>query len=264
MNTQEICASIKNSSLITNVDTVKKGHIRIQTGFCYPDGSSIDIFIPSPTQNSFMPPALTDFGNTIAWLDNMLVKPYRQPKRKEMMDKIMNLHGCSYEQGVIEYPLKSFDKTEIEHSIINIGQACARLSDLVFGTRYRALNDFDAEVQDRLSLTEYDFEQNYEIPRRDDSSGKIIKLDFLVKGKKLDTGIMTLSSPNKQQALNKANEIYVRWDDMDAYTDWQGNRLTIYNDNYDYGDQIMERLERKSILIAGNDNDSLQSILDAA
>ena len=176
----------------------------------------------------------------------------------------MQLQGCRYNQGVIEYPLNSWDKKEIEQAIISLGQACARLSDLVFGARYRAMDDFDAEVQDRLSLTEYDFEQNFEIPRRDNGSGKIIKLDFLVKGKKRDTGIMTLSSPNKPQALNKANEIYVRWDDVDAHTDWQGNRVTLYNNNYDYGDLVMERLERKSTLIAGNDNDALQAILDAA
>ena len=58
----------------------------------------------------------------------------------------MQLQGCRYNQGVIEYPLNSWDKKEIEQAIISLGQACARLSDLVFGARYRAMDDFDAEV----------------------------------------------------------------------------------------------------------------------
>ncbi len=264
MNLDNICDHLRSSPLVQDVDKVKKGHIRISTGFYYPDGSSIDIFIPDTPQSSLNPPTLTDFGNTIAWLDNMLVQPYRQPKRKEILDKIMCLHECTYNHGVIEYHIKSWEEKEFEHGIISLGQACMRLSDLVFGARSRSMDDFDAEVQDRLSLTEYDFEQDYEIPRRDHQNGKIIKLNFLVKGKHRDTGILTLSNATKQQATIRANEIYVRWDDIDAYTNWDGNRVTLYNSNYDYEDHIMERLNRKSTLIAGNDNETLLAILDAA
>jgi hypothetical protein len=260
MNLQEICTSLKTSPLVRGIDQVKKGHTRIWTGFYYPDGSSIDVFIPKTEQLSLAPPILTDFGNTIAWLDNLLIKPYKQLRRKEMMDKIMRLHGCNYNQGMIEYPLESWDKTGFEHGIINLGQACARLSDLMFGARYRSMEDFDVEIQDRLSLTEYEFEQDYDIPRREGQTGKPIKLNFLVKGKRRDTGIMTLSSANKQPAT----EIFARWDDIISNTDWQGNRVTLYNNNYDYDDLTMERLSRKSTLIAGNDNDMLQAILDAA
>lgn len=261
-----IAEQLKASPLVRSIDNVRKGHFRVCTGFYYPDGSSIDVFIPvlnlaQPTLG-LEPPKLTDFGSTIAWLDNLLIQPYRQPRRKEILQRIMKLHGCIYQNGVVEYPLEGWDQKDFERGIINLGQACARLSDLVFNARYRGMDDFDAEVQDRLSVTAYEFEQDYEIPYI--LGEKSIKLNFLVKGRERDTGILTLSSADQRQAQNRANAIYVLWDNLDVKTNWRGNKVTLYNDAYPYDENLLEQLERKSTLIAGNDNDALQAILEAA
>jgi hypothetical protein len=261
-----VADKLKTSTLVRGIDRVRKGHFRVCTGFYYPDGSSIDVFIPVPNlaQTTLLlePPRLTDFGGTIAWLDNLLIQPYRQPRRKEILQRIMDLHGCVYQNGVIEYPLQGWEQRDFERGIINLGQACARLSDLVFNARYRGMDDFDAEVQDRLSVTEYVFEQDAEIPYK--SGTKSIRLNFLVKGRQRDTGILTLSSADPRQAQNRANAIYVLWDDLELQTNWRGNKVTLYNDAYPYDADLLGHLERKSSLISGNDNESLWAILDAA
>ncbi len=256
-----ILENLKSNPLVKNIDKVAKGHHRIWTGFHYPDGSAVDVFVPVINELSLKPPVLTDFGNTIAWLNNLSIRPYKSPRRGTL-EHIMALHNCRYEDGMIEYQIEGWDQNSFSQGIINLGQACARLSDLVFGARNRAVDDFDLDVADKLATREYEFIENFEIPRK--SNNVPIKLKFLVKGLRNDTGIMTLSSANKQQAHKVANEIYVRWDDIDLDSDWRGNKVTIYNNDYVYDDLILEHLERKCTLIASNDNEALFELLNVA
>ena len=67
--------------LVRSVDLLPKGHVRIETAFHYPDGSTIDLFIPR--DDGFLgglePIELTDFGNTLTWLAQLGINPLKKP-----------------------------------------------------------------------------------------------------------------------------------------------------------------------------------------
>lgn len=61
---EDVRTRVNGHALVLGVDTVPKGHIRIETVFQYPDGDSVDLFIrcDRPTLT------LSDLGQTTMWL----------------------------------------------------------------------------------------------------------------------------------------------------------------------------------------------------
>ena len=75
--------------MVRDIDRVPRGHIRLETKFRYPDGGSIDLFILQPHGVLFAPPPLlTDFGQTMAWLADMQVRPWQSKKRQRFVAAI--------------------------------------------------------------------------------------------------------------------------------------------------------------------------------
>jgi len=60
---EDVLARIQGSALVLGVDTVPKGHIRIETVFQYPDGDSIELFLLKDVRLT-----LSDLGQTETWL----------------------------------------------------------------------------------------------------------------------------------------------------------------------------------------------------
>jgi hypothetical protein len=72
------------TALVRGVDLVPKGHTRIQTGFRYPDGSAIDLFLAKPAGllADVEDLRITDFGNTISWLGFLGIDPFKPGRRR--------------------------------------------------------------------------------------------------------------------------------------------------------------------------------------
>lgn len=61
---EEVRARTQGHASVIGVDTVRKGHIRIETVFQYPDGDGVDLFIRCDRAAL----TLSDLGQTTMWL----------------------------------------------------------------------------------------------------------------------------------------------------------------------------------------------------
>ncbi|MGB4057418.1 MAG: DUF1828 domain-containing protein [Alphaproteobacteria bacterium] len=263
---EEIKKKLEHSALVENIDALPKGHIRIATGFLYPDGSSIDVFLPQ-LGNGVLPnlhkPHLTDFGNTSSWLQNFEMKPNRTISQKTWFNRILELYRCRLNGAALECELENLD--DISSGIVRLGQACLRTADLVYSKRFRAQSTFNQEVEETIASINNDYQTDAEIPLQ---TGNIIKVDFRIKGKQRETAVLTWPTGNSQSAHYRANEIYVRWDDIINRSDWTkmgGQCVTVLDDRSDiYDAKDLERLARKSIVLPFSNVETLSDVLRAA
>lgn len=264
-NVLEIQNALKNNALISCVDTVPKGHIRIETGFLYPDGAFIDVFLE---QQNGIPnlhkPKLTDFGGTWSWLQNLDLKPTKTKSTQKHYERVLEIYGCTQAGAAIERELNSLD--EIQYGIIDLAQACLRTADLIYTKRQVSQNQFEEEVEDIIADMTLEYEPKYGITGK---NGNIIQVDFRVRGHHRESAILTLGSSRQVSAAHqRATEINMRWDDIKLHSDWleKGNQcVTIYDDRIQdreiYNSKDIDILRYKSTLIAVSDTDNLKATL---
>jgi len=181
---------------------------------------------------------------------------------KLYFNRIMELYSCSFQGAAIQHDLESLDA--LPDGIVKIGQACLRTADLVYAKRFRSQSSFNQNVEDILADTTLEYEPGAEIALNE---GKVVKVDFKVKGIRVETAVQTLSSGNTQYAHQRAVEINARWDDIRELSSWadQGRCLTILDDTSDhYDDQDLDRLRRKSILLPFSAAEAISDVLKAA
>jgi hypothetical protein len=132
MNMRNIMAGIDRSALVLDVDTVSRGHVRITTGFLYPEGSSMDLFLVN-TEFTDGALKLTDFGSTLEWLMDLEVYPENSPAQTALLIAAARNCGVSFERGALELDLATVD--ELPDAIMRLGQTCLRVADLFYTTR---------------------------------------------------------------------------------------------------------------------------------
>ncbi len=264
-NVEDIKNVLGNNTLISGVDTVPKGHIRIETGFLYPDGSSIDVFLE---QQNGLPnihkPKLTDFGDTWSWLQNLDLKPTKTKSTQKHYERILELYRCTTAGAAIERELDTLD--ELAVGIVDLGQACLRTADLIYTKRQVSQNQFEEEVEDIIADMSIEYEPKFGIQGR---NGNIIQVDFRVQGRGRESAVLTWGSSRQTSAVHqRAAEINTRWDYIKLQSDWldRGNQcVTVYDDRIQdkdiYSTRDLDLLRLKSIVIAVSDTDDLKLAL---
>ncbi len=251
---------LKLSPLVSGVDFVPRGHARIETGFRYPDGSSIDVFIQKDDTlfQNHAPVRLTDFGNSLAWLNTLQIRPLKSKKREKLLKSVLDTYDIKIDGSALwcEIP-----EDQIETGIIRLGQACLRIADLVFTQRIVAQGSFEEEIEEIIAETQLDYQPKAQIIGR---HGKTIDVDFKVIGKKTETAVFVLPSETKsiQTAHNKANDVFARCYDL---RDWEGQRLAAWDDrNQIYRDEDINRIGDLAQVLPISDPAVIQQYLQAA
>jgi hypothetical protein len=122
---------VEGHSLIRGVDKVPKGHLRMETAFLYPDGSSIDVFVVQTSANVGL--KLSDLGQTTTWLLDVQVRPWLSKKRQRFVEDALRIYGISQSGGALEWPINSLD--QVVDGVVRLGQACVRIADLTYTRR---------------------------------------------------------------------------------------------------------------------------------
>lgn len=91
----DIKTRVEGHALVRGVDLVRKGAVRLETAFLYPDGSSVDVFVQEETP-LFNKPKLSDFGQTTAWLLDVQVKPWLSKKRQQFVEDALRIYGVQH------------------------------------------------------------------------------------------------------------------------------------------------------------------------
>ncbi|MGJ8495971.1 DUF1828 domain-containing protein, partial [Glaesserella parasuis] len=97
----------------------------LETGFLYPDGSSVDVFVVEESA-LLRTIKLSDLGQTMSWLLDVQVKPWLSKKRQRFVEDALRVHGVHQAGGALELPLASLDG--LVEGVVKLGQACVRVA----------------------------------------------------------------------------------------------------------------------------------------
>lgn len=247
-------------SMVRDLDVVPRGHLRLQTKFTYPDRSSVDVFVLDRPQELFpTPPTLSDLGQTISWLADVQVKPWQSKKRQRFLEDALHVLDVHQNGGALE---TSFELTHeaFEDAVIRLGQACVRVADLLFTRRSSLQVAATDEVEEIISDAELVYQTNAPLQGRHDN---LIVVDFLVKGRRRESAVLTLGAQSTGTAHTAANEVFRKHYDLD--TPRRGEqRVTIYDDNYDvYRPDDLDRLRGVSELVPLSARQDVVAVLAA-
>ncbi len=256
---QQIRRLAEGHSIIREIDVIpRRGHVRIQTGFFYPDGSSVDVFLVNDSTSPLLAPdRLSDLGQTHAWLLDVHVKPWLSPKRRRFLEDALRLYDVEQNGGALERTLPQLDR--IVDGVIALGQACVRVADLSYTKRSSLQTFFSEDLEEFFVDSDFPYEPNKELVGK---YGKLVRVDFLVKGPRVESGILSLSSGSASAAHGTANEIFRRWHDL---SDDQRQHLTVFDDRVDvYREDDLLRLKDVSDVIPFSDRQGLTDLIAAA
>lgn len=246
--------------LVRGIDLLPKGHIRIETAFHYPDGSTMDLFIPR--DDGFLgglePIEMTDFGNTLSWLAQLGMNPVKSRRRRKLMNDILRVYDISEHGTTLRCRVPIH---ELGAGIIRLGQACLRIADLAYTVRFLPRSQFAEEVEDMLDHAGFQYELGAPIAG---SQGKVVKADFQVHGHRADTAMMLLSAETKipATARTRAEHVFAVFFDLKA---WPGQRVAALDDRSRiYEDADLNRIENVASILPFSDRDTLVEILKAA
>lgn len=248
--------------MVEGADLLPKGHIRLQTGFLYPDGSSVDVFVVDDPRAPLLPPSrLSDLGHTMSFLLDHDVKPWTSKKRKVQLEHAISLYGVELAGGALERRLTD-TQASLSEGVILLGQACVRMSDLVFTKRLQLQSVFADDVEEFLADADLDYEPSVEL------GGQFapVAVDFLVRGRTTASAVLTLFSRLPAAAHTQANEVFRKVHDLHA-AERPEQRVTLLDDTVDisrvYRDEDLRRIERYSTLLPFSDRAAACALLAA-
>lgn len=233
--------------MVRGVDTVPRGHVRLETKFQYPDRSSVDLFILNGPQGVLTPtdPVLSDLGQTMTWLADVQVRPWQSKKRMQLLEDALNSLHVQQNGGALEASFQA-SRGSLEDAVIRLGQACVRVADLCFTRRSNLSVNATEEVEELLSEAELQYEQNAQLEGR---HGNLVVVDFLTVGRRQRSAVLTLAAQYPGSAHGSANEVFRKLYDLDTPAR-QEQRVTVYDDRYDvYRVEDLERIKDLSELV---------------
>lgn len=129
MDVLEIRSRLADSALVRDVDVVPRGHVRLETAFVFPEGSSLDLYVVARTEGAESG-CLSDLGETLDWLLDVEVNPQESPRQKKLLEDVLRSAGVTLHRGALELPLPSI--RELPDCIVRLGQTCLRVADLIY------------------------------------------------------------------------------------------------------------------------------------
>lgn len=253
---------LRQMCMVRGVDLLPRGHVRIETGFTYPDGAHVDVFVV----NGAKPPlgattVLSDLGQTSDLLLHHDVKPWSSKKRAVQLEDAVGLYGVTLHGGALEKKVAGSDEA-VQKGIVLLGQACLRMSDMLFTKRLQLQSVFSDDVEEFLNDADLDYTAKAELP----GLFAPVPVDFLVKGRTSNSAVMTLSARIAAAAHVQANEVFRRVHDLAAGGGTE-QRIALVDDTTAgsevYRDDDIRRIETYATVMPFSDRDGLKYLLAA-
>lgn len=251
-------AILSKQAIVRDIEEIRSGVVRVETALVYPDGTSIEVFVEPQSDLFENRTRLSDFGQTMAWLLDVQVKPWQSKKRSELLEDALRPYGVERQDAELVYILQN-GGNDLPIGVLRLSQACLRAADLIFTRRSSMPGVFLEEVEEIISDTELPYQTDVEIDGR---FGRPVRLDFLVVGRTTRSAILTLAANNTSVAHSQATDVFSRWYDLPE-RDLQ-QRLTVWDDRMDvYRDADLRRLEQTSLVVPGSDQKTIRELVAA-
>jgi len=244
---EDIKLVLQSHCLKTDVAKVPRGHLRIGTHMKYFDGSGIDLFACC-TRFDDERGELTDFGQTLATLAEHGVK--WTTREDAIQEAIKSLKVRLVDDRLY---VRFQNKQELAMAVINLSQACVKVSCLAFARKSTKPATLVSRVGDAISFPGLSIDKNYKFvgPYQ-----KKIKVDYRVVGRRM-SAVIALGSSHTQ-----ANEVYRRWVDLKK-ANISAQFLTIYDNERmpDYPEDL-KRIHDISEVLGITDRDEISEFLN--
>ena len=226
-NLSELVSAIP---LVQACDTIRDGILRLMTPFQYPNGESIDLFL-KPTGPLFDEFVLTDLGQTTSYLLDMQVKPWATNKRRQIVEDVCRSLGVQAIGGEIQCGINLGETRDLATPMMNLAQACLRISDLAFSARLWSAGSFKDDLEEFLSSA-------LGLPYETDVielgiGGEPVKFDFRISGETSVSLVLALSAASTVPAHRLSNEALSRWFGLGRSRKSGQQRFTILDDSHD-------------------------------
>ncbi len=206
-------AILRSHCLVTDVTRLPPGHIRAGTHLKYFDDSGIDLFIDFDSIAEEVG-VLTDFGQTLANLADHQIK---WNTREEVIRGAIKPFRVRLADDWLFCRFKSAD--ELAKGLIELPQACARVSCMAFARRERKPVTLVTRVGEVLDTSGLRIKKNH---RYQGPYDKKIKVDFRVMGNR-PSAVIALGRSHSQ-----ANEVLRKWVDLKKVAN-NDRFLTVYD-----------------------------------
>lgn len=253
---------LQRMCMVHSVDILPRGHVRLETGFTYPDGASVDVFVVKGAKAPLTSTALlSDLGQTTDLLLHHDVKPWSSKKRAVQLEDAVRLYGVELSGGALQKEVASSDEA-LQQGIVALGQACLRMSDLLFTKRLQLQTVFSDDVEEFLNDADLDYQTKAELP----GLYAPVLVDFLVKGRSATSAVMMLPARIPAAAHVQANEVFRKAHDL-AAAGRAEQRLALIDDiagaTEAYRDEDLRRIQSYATVVPFSERDTLQSLLAA-
>ena len=243
LSIEQIQTAAASFSLVKGCDVIRNGMVRLATPFQYPNGAGIDLFL-GPKSDLFEQWVLTDLGQTTGWLLDLNLKLWTTEKRKQLVSDICQ--GLEVIQEGGQFQLILTDLKLLPDAMVRLAQACLRVADLAFTQRLRVASAFNEDFEEFLDLADASYEPGFSLQGQ---FGKIVKVDFRVKGQRSQSLVQTLSTPSSVASHTMINEAFRSWYDLQPHRDHY-QFVTIYDTSNDsFRDDDLKRLGSLSLLL---------------
>lgn len=225
---------LREKTVIT--ESPNSNWIEISTPFTGLFNDTLDIFAKKDGQKII----LSDDGNTMRNLELSGMEITRSPKRKQLLDSILNNYDIKIigEEFLTEATEKDFAQKKL-----NLLSAISEANDLYFLARHTVASVFRDDVKSYLDEQELVYTPHF-ISKG--STGLEFTFDFQLAYKKSEIVIKSFNSINK---MNLPQFLFT-WDDIKKVRERQAEKdvigLAMINDvDRDINDEYLEALESK-------------------
>ena len=188
-----------------------KDFIKITTPFIYPDGDVIDIFYRKVNQGFI----LTDLGETIRWIESQSVSGIRNEKQKELIETISLTHNLEVKRDMFIARIdKNANSIKLAASVLELGQALVRLSDLWILQSGRKTRTIIDSVEDFIKAIDITYEREQLYTGGTDRNWKP-HFYTTVKGNNVLTHV--LSTDRKSSSKPILSMVNTQWQDLERY-----------------------------------------------
>ena len=237
---------LAGDSLVVDCDLMGDDVLRIATRLKYPEGSYIDVFI-TRKRDLFETIAVSDLGNTAAYLADLHIYPTKSRKRKQLLGFICDSLEVENHDGELTATISGGLEAALPDAIYRVAQASLRVADLCYTQRFPLASIFRDEVEEFLSDSDVNFDTDVTLPGK---YGRPVQLDFRVESTPTPSLLLALSTANAAAAHAVANEALRKWYSLVDLKD-RYQFMTLFDSRNDaFREDDVERLGSLSIALA--------------
>jgi hypothetical protein len=200
--------------------TLPNGTLRIATPFRYPDGSLIDVFLkddakaPDIKDTFINGCVLSDYGQTMGYLMDLHIRPHGNPHKRAILQDVCAALRVEYRAGELQKWIDPRDMEAVADGIIELAQACVRVADLSFLSRFGIRPEFNEDVGQFLrTVQQVRIEgPGVGLPGR---WGRDVLVDFIVRSDGNQSLLKTVSTGGASANIHpQLAEAFCRWTDL--------------------------------------------------